>query len=61
MSYQLLESGGKTSYNKNTYVCDTVADIENLPTNQISMGSFAFVIETSQVFALNSKGEWKEI
>ena len=61
MSYKLIESGGRTSYNQDTYVCDSVADITNLPKGRSEMGSFVFVIETSQVFMLDSKGEWKEI
>lgn len=48
------------------FVCDTRADIDNLPTqntkgNKCPTGSTAFVIEGSTVWMLNSEGVWKEI
>lgn len=61
MGYRLTATNGKSQYNQQEWVVDTVADLQNIPTNRSDMGSTAFVIETSQVFMLNSDGEWKEI
>ena len=52
--------------------CDSVADIQDLPTNKgignirspediiklCATGSIAIVIETSDVYMLNTEGEW---
>lgn len=57
------------------FTCDTVADLQDLPTNQphgdeygrnthkerCATGSVAIVIETSDVYMLNSSGEWKKL
>lgn len=54
------------------FICDKVADIENLPSNQglgniragddlsklCSTGSIAIVLETSDVYMINTEGEW---
>ena len=42
-------------------VCDTEADVETLPTVNCAAGSSCLVIETSNVYILNSKKEWKKI
>lgn len=40
-----------------TFVCDTAADIENLPTN-VAFGSKAEVIEGATIYRLNSNHVW---
>ena len=42
------------------FVCDTVADIANLPTekNKVYRGSTALVTETSEVYILNASRQW---
>lgn len=42
------------------FVCDTAADIDNLPVTS-PQGSTAFVIEDSTLWMINSQGEWIEI
>lgn len=44
----------------NEYVADTEADIKDLPTN-IYPGSVCIVIETSNVYMLNSEKKWKKL
>lgn len=39
------------------YVCDTEADIKDLPTNR-RPGTIAKVLDPSATYALNSSGEW---
>ncbi len=61
MGYRLTATNGKAQYNQDEWVCDTVADLQKIPAERSNMGSIALIIETSQVFMLTSKGEWKEI
>lgn len=41
------------------YIIDTLADLEKLPTKYL--GSAALCLETSDVYVLNTKGEWIKI
>lgn len=48
------------------FVCDTRADVDNLPTqftdkDKCPTGSIALVIDDSSVWMLNSEGVWKDI
>ena len=42
--------------NIKSYMCDKEEDLENLPYNE--QGSLAYIIETSQLFIVDSTGEW---
>lgn len=42
------------------FVIDTVADLSKLPTKKF-FGSAALCLETSDVYVLNTKGEWIKI
>lgn len=42
------------------FVADTEADVANLPTT-VAPGSTCIVIDTSNVYMLNNKKEWKQI
>ena len=57
-----------TSYKNDgqmSFYADTEADVANLPTSQTSQdvkkGSDCFVIETSDVYILNSQDTWVKI
>lgn len=39
------------------YICDTDADIENLPKSCV--GSTAMVVESGKIYMVNASGEWK--
>ena len=56
----LLSQSGRQADRIKEYVLDDPADLDNLPVTD-KMGSTAFIISTSQVYMINSKGEWKEI
>lgn len=56
----VLSANGKVTYNVYEFICDTEDDIENLSKN-CAAGSTAFVIETKDVYMLNSKREWVKI
>lgn len=55
--FKLTASNGEVQYDVNEYACDTPEDIAKLPTN-CSMGSYAIVISTGDVYMLNGKREW---
>lgn len=57
---KLINIGNATNTPKYEYYADTEADIESLPANA-PMGSSCFVIDTANVYILNSEGEWKKI
>jgi hypothetical protein len=54
----------KQQDHNNTYytefVVDTIADLQNLPSNfnAVAVGSAAICLENSEVYMLNSEGEW---
>ena len=56
----LLLQSGHQGYGFKEYVLDESFDLDNLPVTD-KMGSTAFIISTSQVYMINSKGEWKEV
>lgn len=56
----ILSTNGKKGYNLYEYICDFTTDIANLPID-CSTGSTAFVIETSEVYMINSKKKWVKI
>lgn len=58
-----IKQGERTDYNYKEIFCDTQNDFDTLDLNSaeflnICVGSVAYVIETSNVYILNSKGEW---
>lgn len=57
---KMTETNGNIQYDVNSYVCDIEDDVILLPT-KVSMGSTAFVIETSNIYMLNSNKEWVKI
>lgn len=56
----IVQTDDNVHYGVNSYVADTEEDVKSLPTT-CKMGSTAFIIETSSMYMLNSKGEWKKI
>ena len=56
----MTSASGHTAYGLRSFICDTAADVDDLPVDTLP-GSSAFVIETCDVYILNSKGEWRII
>ena len=56
----MSSQSGHTAYGLKEYILDTPEDLQDLPITD-KAGSTAFIISTSQVYMINSKGEWKEI
>lgn len=57
---KIMSNSGHVSYGIKEFVIDTEKDVDNLPVD-VATGSVALCIETSAVYMINSKGEWKEI
>lgn len=58
--FKAIKESGKEKYNVTEFICDTIDDIENLPTT-VEVGSTAIVIKGTRVFILNNGKEWEEI
>lgn len=57
----IVNSSGKTTYDIQTYVCDTEADLVELEAEKPQMGSTVYVIETKKSYIFNSSGETVEL
>ena len=53
----LVKQGGKVDYNYKEYYLDTAAELSSIPVYECATGSVAYIIETQQVFILNSQKE----
>lgn len=60
MAYTIMQSNGNYSHNYIEYACDTAADLELLPKTS-PLRSFALVIDTSDVYTLNSQLKWVKL
>lgn len=58
--FNIIKQGERSTTYITEYVADTNADVINLPTNS-APGSTCIVIETSDVYMLNNKKEWKKL
>ena len=58
--YSISSNSGHTAYGTKDFICDTVADIADLPID-ITPGSTAFVIEGSLCYMLNNSQTWVEV
>ena len=56
----LSSENGKISYGRKEQTVDDISDIINLPKDD-PMGSYAFVISSSEVYMLNGSREWVKI
>lgn len=55
--FSILSNSDKMAYGVKAYVLDLKSDLSSLPTN-ITPGSIAFIIESSQYYMLNTQGNW---
>lgn len=58
--FNIIKQGERSTAYVTEYVADTEADVANLPTNN-APGSTCIIIETSDVYMLNNKKEWKKL
>ena len=57
--YKILSSGGRASYDVNTYICDTEAELLTIPYK--AMGDRCFVIEEYATYVVNGAGQWLKL
>lgn len=61
MAIVITSNSGKTHYALQQYVCDTNADIIDLPVDNVWVGSTAFVIDSGETYMLNSALNWVKV
>lgn len=54
----LIKQGSRTDYNYKEYVLDTKDDLVNINTGECCPGSIAYIIDSKELYILNSKKEW---
>ena len=54
----LVKQGSRTDYNYKEYVLDTKGDLANINTGECCPGSVAYIIDSKELYMLNSKKEW---
>ena len=54
----LVKQGSRTDYNYKEYVLDTKDDLANINTGECCPGSVAYIIDSKELYMLNSKTEW---
>jgi hypothetical protein len=54
----LVKQGSRTDYNYKEYVLDTKDDLANINTGECCPGSVAYIIDSKELYMLNSKKEW---
>ena len=60
MGYNTLSQSGHTGYGIKEFVVDTDEDIKKLPID-VPMGSAALVIDSGNVYMMDSQDEWKQL
>lgn len=61
MAYKMTKSGSLDNAVTNEFFCDTSADLGNIPSELVNLGSVAVVLDGMQVFIANSQKEWKSM
>ena len=61
MGLQLKQQASRLNYNQKEYTLDKEEDLDKVPVNGCAPGSVCFIIETSDVYMLDSNKEWKKI
>ena len=58
--FSIIKENNKTQYSLTEYIADKESDVENLPITCLP-GSTCIVIETSEVYILNTQHKWKKL
>ena len=59
--FKIVTNSGDVSYGIADVDCDSLADITDITTDRMSMGSLCFIISTQEVYMLNGQKEWVKI
>ena len=61
MAYTMKKHGNLDNQVANEFMCDTTADLQNIAPEDITFGSVALIIDTTEIFIANSQKEWKSM
>lgn len=65
MPNTMLQHGNEVNSATFTHVCDTVADMANIPSNQINLGTICIVLEGTsgnvEFYMAKSNKQWKKV
>ena len=61
MGFYLKQQSSRLDYNYKEYILDKDRDVDEVPSTGCAPGSVCFIIETSDVYMLNSNKKWKKI
>lgn len=56
--YNAVKHGNNMDYNYKKFVCDTVAEKDQIDVSKIAPGSTALVIDTKEVYILSNTKKW---
>lgn len=59
--FSITTQGNKTMPYLTEFVADSESDLKKIDISAIAPGSTCIIIETSEVYILNNKKEWKPI
>ena len=54
----LVKQGSRTDYNYKEYVLDTKDDLANINAGECCPRSVSYIIDSKELYMLNSKKEW---
>ena len=54
----MTKRGSLDNETTNEFFCETVDDLEQIPSSLVNLGSVAIVLENMEAFIANSKKEW---
>lgn len=58
MAYKMTKRGSLDNEITNEFFCDTAADLNKIPSNEINLGSVAVVVDGMEVYIANSNKQW---
>lgn len=58
MAYKMTKRGSLDNEITNEFFCDTTADLNKIPSNEINLGSVAVVVDGMEVYIANSNKQW---
>lgn len=58
MAYKMTKRGSMDNEVTNEFFCDTQADLENIPSSLINLGTVAVVLDGMKIYIANSSKEW---
>jgi len=56
--YSLTYENSKSNIKNLKFIADTYSDLATIPAEELSFGALCKVIETGDIYKLNSNGEW---